>query len=179
MRRRGLTLPEVAVGAGLTTLVAALAFGGLREVLGTQGRVVSRVERQESLRSLGAHLRGDVARMVPGKIRVSASGRTMALKLQRQAPKPPETSDPDQPPPLSETVTVLYAWDPEADGSLSLTRRVRGPAGWEGPLEQVPLVRGASRADFALVEGDRGWLRAGLELPHEAAGELLAALPEG
>lgn len=172
-------MPELAVGAGLTTLVAALAFGGLREVLGTQGRVASRVERQESLRRLGAHLRSDVARMVASKIRVSASGRTIALKLQRPTPEADGPIDPSDPPPLTETVTVLYAWDPTSDGALALTRRVRGPAGWEGAEDPIPLVRGATGAEFTLLEGERGWLRAGLALPGEGAGELLAALPEG
>ena len=171
-----MTMPELAVGAGLTALVATLAFGGLREVLGTQERVVARVERQESMRRLGAHLRGDLARMVPGKVRVSESGRTMALKLQRPAPEPEEPIDPDDPPPLAETVTVLYAWDPDEQGELALTRRVRGPAGWEG--DPSPLVRGAAHAGFELQEGEKGWLRARMALPGGESGELLAALPE-
>lgn len=179
MRRRGLTLPEVAIGAGLSTLVAALAFGGLREVLGTQERVVTRVERQEALRRLGAHLRTDLARMVPDKVRVSTSGRTLALKLQRPAPEVEEPVEEGPEPPLTETVTVLYAWDARDEGSLALTRRVRGPAGWEGPAEPLPLVRAAAGASWEVVEGSRGWLRARLQLEGEEAGELTVALPEG
>jgi hypothetical protein len=174
-------MPEVAIGAGLTTLIVALAFGGLREVLGTQERVASRVERQESIRRLGARLRSDVARMVPGKIRVSSTRRTLALKLQRPYEESADDAGEEDPPPLTETVTVLYAWDPEDtdEETFSLTRRVRGPEGWEGAEEPIPLARGVSEAGFTLVEGERGWVRASLQLPDEGSGELLAALPEG
>ena len=167
-----MTMPEVAVGAGLTALVSALAFGGLREVAGTQERVVTRVERQESVRRLGAHLRSDVARMVPGQIRVSTTGRTLALKYQRPATGETTTT-------LAETVTVLYTWDAAGDDGLALTRKVKGPDGWEGPAKPVPLVQGASEGEFAVLEGVEGWLRARLELPEEGSGELLAALPDG